>query len=77
MKIHFTDDVSGVIVGTDYIQGILTYENRKQGSDMYASSENELKSMSVDKLWEMKVDCGDAFYLIYPDKMAWTVKIIG
>jgi hypothetical protein len=77
MKIHFTDDVSGVIVGTDYIQGILTYENRKQGGDMYASSENELKSMAADKLREMKVDCGDAFYLIYPDKMAWTVKIIG
>lgn len=73
--IDFTDDVSGVIVGGDYMQGFLTYEGRKQGSDMYAVNEDALKVLANEKWNSIKKEHGQVFRDIYPSN-AWMLEIV-
>jgi chloramphenicol 3-O-phosphotransferase len=69
------DDVSGVIVGGDYLVGILTYQGRQQGRQLYAANGGELFEKAFHLKREILADCGDAAHLIY-ETNEWQLKIL-
>lgn len=72
----FTDDVQGVVVGTYFQQAFLTYEGRKQGSTIYARTDEEAKEVANAYIQNQREECGEAFAMIYPNKAAWQVKFV-
>lgn len=62
------EDVNGDIVGAYYGQCWLTYDGRKQGQTFYCLTESEGEKQLLQKIEEIKNDCGDVFKDIYPDQ---------
>ena len=67
MKSH-TDDVSGQIVGGNYVMAWITYDGRKQGKTVYPKNLSEGDSLLSEMLNEMKKDHGDNFKTIWPEQ---------
>lgn len=71
------DDINGQIIGDDYGQCWVTYQGRMQGQVMYATDYPEADALCYQTVERIRSDCGDVFYLIYPDKNAWTFHFDG
>ena len=70
------DDVIGTIIGGEYLVGILTYEGRKQGRQLYAKGEAELIKLAETTKEEILKDCGMRAREIYPTASAWRLVIL-
>jgi len=66
------DDVNGIIVGGNELHGRIFYDNRQQGNDLYADSENELKTIANDKIESLKKEYAG---ICYCDGKEWELRI--
>lgn len=72
----FKDDcVSGVIVGGDYVTGLLCYQGRQQGQQLWADGLEQLRARAEALKAELLAECGDVALYIYP-RDDWTLKIL-
>jgi len=74
MNTEFDEDVSGLIVGSYMLIGSLHYEGRKQGSTIYAGTEDALIAAANEYVQQQRHEYGKAFWHIYP-KDAWELRI--
>jgi hypothetical protein len=71
------DDVNGAIIGGDYGRAWVTYCGRKQGPACYPCNEAEAYQMCNEIKEKIKVDCGDAFAMIYRNADGWMFNFEG
>lgn len=70
------DDVTGTIIGGEYLTGYLTYDGRKQGRQIYADCEAALIKLAEEQKAEILKDCGIVANVIYPMGDAWRLVIL-
>lgn len=70
------DDVTGIIIGGEYLLGFLTYDGRKQGRQIYAESHAALIKLAEEQKAEILKDCGIVARDIYPKDDAWRLVIL-
>lgn len=70
------DDVTGTIIGGEYLVGILTYDGRKQGGELYAECQGELLRLAEEQKAEILKDCGTVAKVIYSMDDAWRLVIL-
>lgn len=76
MKPDFTDDVSGTIVGSIKISAYVSYDGRKQGTTIYADSEEEAKKTANNYIKSLREENGEfLFNQIWPEK-AWRLNFV-
>ena len=73
MNTSFDDDVSGAVVGVDYLMCRLVYDGRTQ-QDFLARTEDEALQMAKHWRTEKMAACGLAADDIYPDEK-WELRI--
>lgn len=72
--INRDEDVSGQIVGGEYVQGAVYYDGRKQGRCLYGRTDEELRRQADAFIAEKREECGQAFAMIWP-KPLWELRI--
>lgn len=73
--VAYTEHVDGVIVGGDCLRGDLFYHGRQQGRSFYGATAAELTDRANAFIEERRVECGEAFALIWPDRSGWSLRI--
>ena len=72
----FKDDcVNGSIIGGDYVTGLLCYQGRQQGDQLWADTLEQLRENAEALKGELLAECGDVALYIYP-RDDWTLKIL-
>jgi len=71
------DDVNGQIIGGDYGLCWVTYEGRKQGSTGFPTNEIEAERFCQRVVERIKIDCGEHFGTIFPNKDGWKFHFDG
>ena len=71
------DDVNGQIIGGDYGLCWVTYEGRKQGSTGFPTNEIEAERFCLGVVERIKIDCGEHFGTIFPNKDGWKFHFDG
>lgn len=74
MNTAFEEDVCGQVIGAYMLIGSVHYEGRKQGRDLYAESEEDLKALAEQYIQAQRAECGPAFRAIFP-RDAWELRI--
>lgn len=69
------DEVSGTIIGGNFVCGALCYNGRKQGKDLWASSEAELKQKVESLKEELCHENAEILPYLWPDANLWSIKI--
>lgn len=71
------DNVSGVVIGGQYVGWQVVYDDRPQGGKDYADTEDEAMAAALAKVEELKVEfCGPPCYL-YQNASLWRIRIWG
>lgn len=68
MNKHFTDDVSGQIVGGDYCMAWVTYDGRKQRQSVCAKNREDAEKLLENIVNSMKSEYGAVFKDIFPEQ---------
>jgi len=68
------DDVNGVIIGPDLLVGALYYQGRPQTGQLYAESDDALLVLAKGEKDRIRLECGAAFPLIFPED-SWELRI--
>ena len=70
-KDTYFEDVNGEIIGGEYGECWITYEDRPQCKRQYVQSRDEADSVCQALLDEIRLECGQVFHDIYPNKKGW------
>lgn len=70
----YEEDVSGEVIGICMVVADLRYDGRKQGSTIYAATEDEAKQVAEDRKNNIISRCGEAALSIFPLD-AWEIRI--
>ena len=68
------EEVNGTVVGRYQLICSLRYDGRKQGSMIYAETEEEAKRVAEDRKAEILRQCGEAARDIFPLD-AWELRV--
>ena len=74
MITKYEEEVNGAVVGRYQLICSLRYDGRKQGSTIYAETENEAKLIAEDRKAEILRGCGAAAREIFPLD-AWELRV--
>lgn len=74
MNTWYIEEVGGYVVGTYQLTGVLYYDGRKQGSKIYAETDDCIISIAKDMKAKIISECGEAALYIFPLD-AWEVRI--
>lgn len=66
LNTKYDEEVGGVVVGRYHLICSLRYNGRKQGSMIYAETEEEAKRIAEDRKDEIIRQCGSAARDIFP-----------
>lgn len=73
----YFDDINGTIVGGNFGECWLTYNNKIQGQIMYPSNRIEAHKMCNQKFDQIKSECLEVFKIIYPlDKWEFNYRCV-
>lgn len=74
LNTKYEEEVNGVVVGRYLLICSLRYDGRKQGSTIYAETEDEAKRVAEDRKAEILRECGVAARDIFPLD-AWELRV--
>lgn len=74
LNTKYVEEVNGHVVGRYQLICSLRYDGRKQGSTIYAETEEEAKRVAEDRKAEIIRECGAAACDIFPLD-AWELRV--
>lgn len=75
LNTKYDEEVNGVVVGRHQLICSLRYDGRKQGSMIYAETEDEAIRIAEDRKAEIIRACGEAVRDIFPLDDAWELRV--
>ena len=76
LKMDYTDDVRGTVIGESLRDGQLFYNGNAQSKRFFAKSHDELVTLAFNEKQALRASLGKVFDYTYPDDLLWELREI-